>query len=413
MYVLMRKGVNKMNSKEFKKALDLLVTEKDIPVDYVIDAMTLALTSAYKKNYHSLSNVRVEINPETGDIKVFSFRTVVLDKEHKVSLDENNYDDDSLEGINSFAELEEALAKEAEEKEDGEEETYEPFVYDERIHITLEDAQKIDPTIQVGDTIEEEVTPHDFGRVAAATAKQVIVQKIREAERNNIAKEFEEKENEMITGTVEMEDENNYFIDLGKTQGLLPKTEIIPGEKIKMGSNIKAYINKVSINSKGALILLTRKHYGFVKRLFELEIPEINEGIVLIYSIARDPGNRTKIAVYSENSNVDPVGACIGEHGSRINAIINELGGEKIDIIAYSNNSETFIANALSPAKDVRVFIVDEKNKEAMVVVNDENLSLAIGKKGLNVRLASRLTHYKLDVKTIDQVKESGINILE
>ena len=413
MYVLMRKGVNKMNSKEFKKALDLLVTEKDIPVDYVIDAMTLALTSAYKKNYHSLSNVRVEINPETGDIKVFSFRTVVLDKEHKVSLDENNYDDDSLEGINSFAELEEALAKEAEEKEDGEEETYEPFVYDERIHITLEDAQKIDPTIQVGDTIEEEVTPHDFGRVAAATAKQVIVQKIREAERNNIAKEFEEKENEMITGTVEMEDENNYFIDLGKTQGLLPKTEIIPGEKIKMGSNIKAYINKVSINSKGALILLTRKHYGFVKRLFELEIPEINEGIVLIYSIARDPGNRTKIAVYSENSNVDPVGACIGEHGSRINAIINELGGEKIDIIAYSNNQETFIANALSPAKDVRVFIVDEKNKEAMVVVDDENLSLAIGKKGLNVRLASRLTHYKLDVKTIDQVKESGINILE
>ena len=415
MYVHMRKGVNKMNNKEFKKALDLLVKEKDIPVDYVIDAMTLALTSAYKKNYHSLSNVRVDINPDTGDIKVFSFRTVVLDKEHKVSLDENNYDDDSLEGINSFAELEEALAKEAEEEkeEDGEEEAYEPFVYDERIHITLEDAQKIDPTIQVGDTIEEEVTPHDFGRVAAATAKQVIVQKIREAERNNIAKEFEEKENEMITGTVEMEDENNYFIDLGKTQGLLPKTEIIPGEKIKMGSNIKAYINKVSINSKGALILLTRKHYGFVKRLFELEIPEINEGIVLIYSIARDPGNRTKIAVYSENSNVDPVGACIGEHGSRINAIINELGGEKIDIIAYSNNQETFIANALSPAKNVRVFIVDEKNKEAMVVVDDENLSLAIGKKGLNVRLASRLTHYKLDVKTIDQVKESGINILE
>ena len=297
--------------------------------------------------------------------------------------------------------------------EDEEEDKYEPFVYDERIHITLEDARKIVPDIQVGETIEEEVTPKDFGRVAAATAKQVIVQKIREAERNNIAQEFEEKENEMITGTVEMEDENNYFINLGKTQGLLPKTEIIPGEKIKMGSNIKTYINKVSINSKGALILLTRKHYGFVKRLFELEIPEINEGVVLIYSIARDPGNRTKIAVYSENSNVDPVGACIGEHGSRINAIIKELNGEKIDIIEYSNQTETFIANALSPAKDVRVFIIDEKNKEAMVVVNDENLSLAIGKKGLNVRLASRLTHYKLDVKTIEQVKESGINILE
>lgn len=396
-----------MDSKEFKKALDLLVKEKDISADYVIEAMTLALTSAYKKNYHSLSNVRVDINKDNGEIKVYSFRTVVLDKEHKVSLDENDYEDDSLEGITSFADLENM------EFDDEEEDTYEPFVYDERIHITLEEAEELVPGITVGETIEEEVTPKDFGRVAAATAKQVIVQKIREAERNNIAQEFEEKENEMITGTVEMEDENNYFIDLGKTQGLLPKTEIIPGEKIKMGSNIKAYINKVSINNKGALILLTRKHFGFVKRLFELEIPEINEGIVLVYSIAREPGNRTKIAVYSENPNVDPIGACIGERGSRINAIINELGGEKVDVIAYSKTGEEFIANALSPAKDLRVFIIDEKNKEALVVVNDENLSLAIGKKGLNVRLASRLTHYKLDVKTIEQVKESGINILE
>lgn len=407
MYAQKRRDVNKMDSKEFKKALDLLVKEKDVSVDYVIDAMTLALTSAYKKNYHSLSNVRVDINSDTGEIKVYSFRTVVLDKEHKVSLDENDYD--SLEGITSFADLENMEFDEDDEEEDK----YEPFVYDERIHITLEDARKIIPDIQVGETIEEEVTPRDFGRVAAATAKQVIVQKIREAERNNIAREFEEKENEMITGVVEMEDENNYFINLGKTQGLLPKTEIIPGEKIKMGSNIKAYISKVSINSKGALILLTRKHYGFVKRLFELEIPEINEGIVLIYSIARDPGNRTKIAVYSENSNVDPIGACIGEHGSRISAIINELSGEKVDVIAYTNSNEEFIANALSPAKNVRVFIIDEKNKEALVVVDNENLSLAIGKKGLNVRLASKLTHYKLDVKTIDQVKESGINILE
>lgn len=397
-----------MDNKEFKKALDLLVKEKDVSVDYVIDAMKLALTSAYKKNYHSLSNVRVDINSDTGEIKVFSFRTVVLDEEHKVSLDENEFD--SLEGITSFSDLENM---EFDEDTDEEEDKYEPFIFDSRIHITLEEARKIVPNIQVGETIEEEVTPRDFGRVAAATAKQVIVQKMREAERNNIAHEFEEKENEMITGTVEMEDENNYFIDLGKTQGLLPKTEIIPGEKIKMGSNIKAYINKVSINSKGALILLTRKHYGFVKRLFELEIPEISEGIVLIYSIAREPGNRTKIAVYSENSNVDPVGACIGERGSRINSIIKELNGEKIDIIAYNNSGEEFIANALSPAKNVRVFIVDEKNKEALVVVDEDNLSLAIGKKGLNVRLASRLTHYKLDVKTLDQVKESGINILE
>jgi N utilization substance protein A len=396
-----------MNSKEFKKALDAIVKEKDISEDYILEAMELALVSAYKKNYHSLANVRVSIDRKTGDIKVYSFRTVVLDKEHKVSLDENDYEDDSLEGITSFADLENM------EFDEEEEDVYEPFVYDERIHITLEDAESIIPGIQVGETIEEEVTPKDFGRVAAATAKQVIVQKIREAERNNIATEFGDKTDEMISGIVEMEDEKNYFIDLGKTQGLLPKTEIIPGEEIKMGSHIKAYINKVDINSKGALILLTRKHYGFVKRLFELEIPEISEGIVLIYSVARDPGNRTKIAVYSENSNVDPVGACIGEKGSRINAIINELGGEKIDIIPYDKDQATFIANALSPAKDVRVFITDEKNKEVLVVVDDENLSLAIGKKGANVRLASRLTHYKLDVKTFEQVKESGINILQ
>ena len=396
-----------MNSKEFKKALDAIVKEKDISEDYILEAMELALVSAYKKNYHSLANVRVSIDRKTGDIKVYSFRTVVLDKEHKVSLDENDYEDDSLEGITSFADLENM------EFDEEEEDVYEPFVYDERIHITLEDAESIIPGIQVGETIEEEVNAAEFGRVAAATAKQVIVQKIREAERNNIATEFGDKTDEMISGIVEMEDEKNYFIDLGKTQGLLPKTEIIPGEEIKMGSHIKAYINKVDINSKGALILLTRKHYGFVKRLFELEIPEISEGIVLIYSVARDPGNRTKIAVYSENSNVDPVGACIGEKGSRINAIINELGGEKIDIIPYDKDQATFIANALSPAKDVRVFITDEKNKEVLVVVDDENLSLAIGKKGANVRLASRLTHYKLDVKTFEQVKESGINILQ
>lgn len=397
-----------MNSKEFKNALDAIVKEKDISEDYIIEAMELALVSAYKKNYHSLANVRVSIDRQTGDVKVFSFKTVVLDKEHKVSLDENDYDDDdSLDGITSFADLENM------EFDDEKEDKYEPFIYDDRIHITLEEAQKKVPGITVGETIEEEVTPRDFGRVAAATAKQVIVQKIREAERNNIATEFGDKTDEMISGIVEMEDEKNYFIDLGKTQGLLPKTEIIPGETIKMGSHIKAYINKVDINSKGALILLTRKHYGFVKRLFELEIPEINEGIVIVYSVARDPGNRTKIAVYSENSNVDPVGACIGEKGSRINAISRELNNEKIDIIPYSKDQSTFIANALSPAKDVRVFITDEKNKEALVVVDDENLSLAIGKKGANVKLASRLTHYKLDVKTFEQVKEAGINILE
>lgn len=394
-----------MNSKEFAKALDLL-EERGIDKDYLYDAMVLALTSAYKKN-SSLSNVRVEVDKDNCEFKLFSYKTVVLDKNHKESLDE-----DEVPLLD-----EEVLTEEQEEDlelEDLPEELrYKPFVFNEKIHITLEDAKKIDPSIKIGDTIETEITPKDFGRVAAATAKQVIIQKVREAERNNTAQEFGEKQDEMMSGTVEMEDENNYYIDLGKAQGLLPKTEIIPGEEIKMGSIIKVYISKVDINNKGALILLTRKHYGFIKRLFELEIPEISEGTVMIYSVAREAGNRTKIAVYSENPNVDPIGACIGERGTRIANILKELGGEKIDIVKYSNDPVEFIQNALSPAKDLRIYILDEKTKETLVVVDDQNLSLAIGKKGINVKLASRLTHYNLEIKTIDQVKEDGINILE
>ena len=394
-----------MNSKEFSKALDML-EERGIDKDYIYEAMVLALTSAYKKN-SSLSNVRVEVDKDKNEFKLFSYKTVVLDKNHKESLDEDNIPE-APEEVLSEEDLEN------EELEDLPEEfRYRPFVFNDKIHITLEDAKKIDPDIKVGDTIEEEVTPKNFGRVAAATAKQVIIQKVREAERNNIAEEFGEKQDEMMSGLVEMEDENNYYINLGKTQGLLPKSEIIPGEEIKMGSTIKVYISKVDINSKGALILLSRKHFGFIKRLFELEIPEISDGEVLIYSIARDAGNRTKIAVYSEINNIDPIGACIGERGTRIANILKELGKEKIDIVKYSKDPVEFIQNALSPAKNLKVFVLDEKTKETMVVVDDENLSLAIGRKGINVKLASRLTHYNLEIKTLEQVREAGINILE
>ncbi len=394
-----------MNSKEFEKALKLL-KERGMDEDYIFDSMSLALTSAYKKQT-GLSNVRAEVDKKNCSFKLFSFKTVVLDEKHKESLDEDEIPMKEEEIL-----TEEQL--EDEELEDLPEEfRYRPFKYNDKIHITLEEARKIDPDIKVGETIEEEVTPKDFGRVAAATAKQVIIQKVREAERNNIATEFGEKKDEMMSGIVEMEDEKNYYINLGRTQGLLPKTEIIPGEEIKMGTNIKVYISKVDIDSKGALILLSRKHYGFVKRLFELEIPEISDGTVLIYSIAREAGNRTKIAVYSENNNVDPIGACIGEKGTRIANILKELGKEKIDIVKYSKDPVEFIENALAPAKDLRVFILDEKTKETMVVVNNENLSLAIGKKGINVKLASRLTHYNLEIKTMEQVKEAGINILE
>ena len=356
-----------MNNKEFLNAVSLLKKEKNIDEDAIYEAMELALTSAYKKNFNSLDNVRVEIDRKKGDIKVYSFVTVVKDDDFE----------------------------------------------DERTQVIYEDYVKEHPEIEVGDTIETEVTPHDFGRVAAATAKQVIVQKIREAERNAIIEEFADKQDEMVSGTVEMEDVKNYYIDLGKTQGILPKTEIIPGEEIKMGSNIKVYISKVENNPKGPVILLSRTHYGFVKRLFELEIPEINEGLVLVYSVAREPDVRTKIAVYSEDSNVEAIGACIGEKGSRIAKILSELGGEKIDVIPYDKEPARFIENALSPAKNVKVFITDEKNKECLVVVDNDNLSLAIGKKGLNVRLASKLTKYKLDVKTYDQAKELGINIVD
>lgn len=390
MYVQKRKVVNKMDSKAFKKAVDTIVKEKNISENIIYEGMELALISAYKKNYHSLSNVRPDINRETGEIHIYSFKTVVPD---------------------NYEELEETVT--TKDEEGNEIETQKPCIYDERIHIKLSDAEKIVPGIKVNETIEEEVTPDDFGRVAAATAKQVIVQKVREAERNNIIDQFSDSEGELATGIVAMEDVRNYYIDLGKTQGILPKTEVIPGETIKMGTSIKVYISKVENNSKGILILLSRNHYGFVKRLLELEIPEINEGIILVYSVARDAGNRTKVAVYSEVSNVDAVGSCIGEKGMRINRIIKELNGEKIDVIPYDKDISKFIENALSPAKNLRVFVTDEKKQEAIVIVDDDNLSLAIGKKGSNVKLAARLTHYKIDVKTIEQAREQGINIVE
>ncbi len=378
-----------MNTKEFKKAIGLLVKEKGISEDVIYDAMKLALTSAYKKNYHSLSNVRVDINKETGNISVYSYKTVVPD----------NYEE--LEEWN--------LPDEESEDEDDKK----PFVFDERIHIPLSQALKIVPGIKVLETIEEEVTPKDFGRVAAATAKQVVIQKIREAERNSIMEAFSDKQDELVSGVVEMEDARNYYIDLGKTQGILPKTEVIPGEKIVMGSNIKVYITKVDNGSKGPVILLSRCHYGFVKRLFELEIPEFSEGILYIYSVARDAGNRTKVAVMSENDRVDAIGSCIGEKGMRIANILKELNGEKVDLVLYDKNPSKFIENALSPAQNIHVFITDPKKEEALVVTDSENFSRALGRKGTNIKLAARLTHYKIDVKTQDEAKEMGINIYE
>ncbi len=398
---------NGMNGKEFKKALDNIVAEKDIDPEVVYSAMELALTSAYKKNFNSKTNVKVVFDRDTGDIKVYSYLTVVDDdkmtkEEYDDALFEKYADDEDLDTLKE--EVSEELEEEKEEKETV-------SFFNPETEIKLSEAKKIDKTLKVGDTIDTEVTPHDFGRVAASTAKQVVVQKIREAERNSIMDDFGDKQDELLIGTVALEDTDNYFIDLGRTNGILPKKDCIPGEKIEMGSQIKVYVSKVDNNGKNLLILLSRTHYGFVKRLFELEIPEINDGTVMIYSVARDPGNRSKVAVYSENSNVDPIGACIGEKGSRIGRIIEELHGEKLDVVKYDSDPAVFIENALSPAKDLTVAITDPKKLEAMVIADGDNFSLAIGKKGQNARLATRLTKFKkIDIKTSEQAREEGIN---
>ena len=344
-----------MNGKEFLTAVDALEKEKHIDRDYIFESMEAALLAAYKKNFDSLTNAKVNINRETGEIKIYSYKTVVEEVE------------------------------------------------DDEIEISLEDAKKINKTLELGDTIDTEVTPDNFGRVAASTAKQVVVQKIREAERNSLIEEFQDKEGELMVGTLSREDQNNYFVDLGRCSGILPKDQIIPGEKLEMGSSVKVYVSKLEIGPKGPFIMLSRSHYGFVKRLLEIEIPELSDGTIMLYSVARDAGSRSKIAVYTEYTNVDPIGAVIGEKGRRIANVLKELSGEKIDVILYDKDPVKFIANALSPAKDVKVSIKDETKKEALALVNDKNLSLAIGKKGQNVKLASRLTHYKIEVKPEEQ----------
>ena len=387
-----------MNGKEFLKALDNIVKEKNIDPDIVYDAMELALTSAYKKNFKSKTNVKVLFDRATGEIKVYSYLTVVPDDK----MTKEEYEDYLFEHYTDEDEDEEA-------SEDGEEqEEYSYFNPD--VEIKLSDAKKLDKTLEIGDTIDKEVTPKDFGRVATSTAKQVVIQKIREAERNSIMEEFGDKQDELLIGTVALEDTDNYFIDLGRTNGILPKKDIIPGEKIEMGSQIKVYVTKVDNSGKNLLILLSRSHYGFVKRLFELEIPELADGTIMLYSVARDAGNRSKVAVYSEYSNIDPIGACIGEKGSRIARIIEELHGEKLDVVKYDKDPAVFIENALSPAKDLTVAITDSKKQEAMVIADGDNFSLAIGKRGQNARLASKLTHYKIDIKTTEQAREAGIN---
>ena len=361
--------MNKKQMKEFIRALDAIVVEKGIDRNIVIEAMEQAMAAAYKKKG---GPARCVVDPESGEIRLYSVKMVVEDE---------NF-------------------------------------YDEKSQISYSEAVKKVPEIEIGETIENQVEMTDFGRVAAGTAKQVVVQRIKEAEKELIVNELGDKQDELIVGTLSREDAKTYYVDLGKTFGLLPKDEIIPGEKLEMGSQIKAYVSKLEIGTKGVFILLSRSHYGFLKRLLELEIPEINDGTVILYSVAREAGFRSKIAVYTEVDNIEPVGCVIGANGSRINRILKQLTNEKIDVILYDKNPSNFIKNALSPARDVEVFITDPKKKEAIAVVSDENLSLAIGKRGQNVKLASRLTHYKIEVKVasdvnIDELRTKYNNVFE
>lgn len=373
-----------MNPKEFKKALDFICKEKGIEESVVVEAMQAALTTAYRKNFGKKEdNIRVDVDTETGNIRVFVLYNVVDNSKKDIVI--------------------EPITEETDEEIDPDEVREEAF--NEETEVTLDESKKYGE-YSIGDVIQVEVTPEDFGRVAAGAAKQVVMQKIREAERNNIIEEFSDKENELMIGFLAMEDARNYYVDLGKARGILPKTELIPGETLKMGSSVKVYITKIESTPKGPLILTSRKHYGFIKRLFEHEIPEFAEGILVMHAVAREAGLRSKVAVQSLDSKVDAIGACIGEKGTRIASIIKELNGEKIDLILYSDNQEEFIANALSPAKNLNVTIVDERKKESLVITDEENLSLAIGKKGINIILATRLTRYKIMVKTLKEINE-------
>lgn len=339
---------------DFIEAIEQLEKEKGISKEILFEALEASLISAYKKNYGSAQNVTVSIDRDTGEVKVFSRKTVTDD------------------------------------------------VKDPLLEIDVEEALTLEPTAKIGDVISIEVTPKKFGRIAAQTAKQVVMQRIREAERNIIYEEFSGRETDIVTGVVQRFDKKNIIIDLGKIEVILPPNEQISTENYKQGDRIKVYILEVKKTTKGPQITVSRSHPGLVKRLFELEVPEIFEGIVEIKGIAREAGSRTKIAVYSKNENVDPVGSCVGPKGARVQAIVEELKGEKIDIIKWDKNISTYVSNSLSPARVLEV-AVEESSKLARVTVPENQLSLAIGKEGQNARLAAKLTGWKIDIKSEDK----------
>ena len=360
----MKKNVKKVenrgiDSTELIMALDELEKEKGIKKEYILESIETALVTAYKRNFEvNTENVKITMNPETGETHVYEELTVVEEVE------------------------------------------------DEKTQISVEDAKKIDVKYNVGDVVEKELMPKNFGRIAAQTAKQVIVQRIREASRDVIFNEFSEKKGEIVSGIVQKVDKNIVVLDLGKIEGIMPIKEQIPTENYYVNQKLRACVANVERGQKGSTqIIVSRANNEFLRKLFELEIPEIYEGLIEIKSISRDPGKRCKVAVYSQNENIDPVGSCVGQKGIRIQNIINELNGEKIDVIEWNEDPSTYIAEALLPAQVMAVDIKEEE-KFAQVIVPDDQLSLAIGKAGQNARLAAKLTGWKIDIKSETQFRE-------
>ena len=357
--------MKEIDNKELIEALDELEKERKIDKNYLLESIETALTTAYKRNFDSLENVRVEMDHQTGATHVYAIKEV-------------------MEKAN-----------------------------DEDTEISLKEAQKINPDLKEGDTVETEIVPRDFGRIAAQTAKQVIIQKLREVEREIVYNEFNERKGEIVSGLIQKADHNIVVMDLGKLEGVMPLKEQIPTEHYKVNDKIKGYVLDVEKGAKGApQVIVSRSHPDFVRKLLEFEIPEIYEGVIEIKSVSRDPGYRSKVAVYSPDQNIDPVGSCVGQKGVRIQNVINELNGEKIDVIEWNEDPSIYIASALLPAKILAVDIKEEE-KFAQVVVPDDQLSLAIGKSGQNARLAARLTNWKIDIKSETQFREMIIKSQE
>lgn len=347
-------------NKELLSAIEYLSKEKGVTADVICDSLEAVLITAYKKEYDGNPNATVHLDRLTGDYNIVSPKTVVAE------------------------------------------------VADEENEISLEDARAIDKGYEEGDEILVDVTPKNFGRIAAQAAKQVMIQRLREAERNIVYDEFYDRTDDIITGIIQRIEQKNVYIDLGKAEAVLPYSEQIPTEEYTVGQRIKCYVVEVRNSPKGAQIQLSRTHPGLLKRLFELEVPEIYDGVVELHSVAREPGKRSKIAVYSRDPNVDCVGACVGPKGARVQNIVMELQNEKIDIVKWDEDPAVYIANALSPAQVVSVTI-DEGAKSSVVVVPDYQLSLAIGKAGQNARLAAKLTNWKIDIKSESQAEDGDV----